>query len=52
LDFAVLAYLIVALFLAVWFVSLALWKLGRFDQRYAEEVIRFTPREREVDTRV
>ena len=34
LDFGVLGYIIVALFLLAWGVSLATWKLGRIEQRY------------------
>jgi nickel/cobalt transporter (NiCoT) family protein len=34
LDFTVHGYSIVDLFFAAWLVSVALWKLGRFDQRY------------------
>lgn len=34
-DFGVLGYLIVALFLAAWGASVAWWKLGKLEQRYA-----------------
>lgn len=34
LDFGVLGYLIVGLFVFAWLISVALWKLGRFDARY------------------
>jgi len=40
LDFTVLGYVIVCLFLTVWLVAVALRKLGRFDQRYGTELIR------------
>jgi nickel/cobalt transporter (NiCoT) family protein len=35
LDFGVLGYAIVALFLFTWGLSVALWRWGRFEQRYA-----------------
>jgi nickel/cobalt transporter (NiCoT) family protein len=35
LDFGVLGYLIVAMFLLAWGLSLALWKFGRMEQRYS-----------------
>lgn len=34
LDFGVLGYLVVALFLVAWASSVAVWKLGRLDVRY------------------
>jgi high-affinity nickel-transport protein len=34
LDFGVLGYIIVGLFLLAWGLSLALWKFGRIEQRY------------------
>jgi len=34
LDFGILGYLIVGLFLLAWGLSVALWKLGRVEQRY------------------
>lgn len=34
LDFGVLGYVIVAIFLAAWGVSAALWKFGRIEERY------------------
>ena len=34
LDFGVLGYLIVGLFLLAWALSVALWKLGRIEERY------------------
>jgi high-affinity nickel-transport protein len=34
LDFGVLGYLIVGLFLAAWGLSVALWKFGHIEQRY------------------
>ena len=33
-DFGMMGYAIVAFFLAAWMISVAIWKLGRFDQRY------------------
>jgi high-affinity nickel-transport protein len=35
LDFSIVGYLIVALFLAAWGLSVALWKFGRMEQRYS-----------------
>jgi high-affinity nickel-transport protein len=35
LDFGVLGYLIVGLFLLAWGLSVAFWKLGRIEQRYS-----------------
>ena len=35
LDFGILGYLIVALFLLAWALSVAVWKFGRLEQRYA-----------------
>jgi high-affinity nickel-transport protein len=35
LDFSILGYLIVAIFLAAWALSVALWKFGRIEQRYS-----------------
>jgi hypothetical protein len=35
LDFGVLGYLIVGLFLLVWGSSVAIWRLGRLEQRHA-----------------
>jgi len=35
LDFGILGYLIVAVFLAAWALSVALWKFGRIEQRYS-----------------
>jgi high-affinity nickel-transport protein len=35
LDFGMLGYAIVGLFLAAWAISVAVWKLGRVEQRYA-----------------
>jgi high-affinity nickel-transport protein len=35
LDFGVLGYLIVAMFLLAWGLSVAWWKFGRLEQRYA-----------------
>jgi high-affinity nickel-transport protein len=39
LDFGRLGYLVVALFLLVWGLSVALWKFGRLDQRYRFEPV-------------
>ena len=36
LDFGVLGYLIVGLFLVAWALSVAWWKLGRIEERYGE----------------
>jgi len=36
IDFGVLGYVIVGLFLLAWGLSVALWKLGRIEQRYAQ----------------
>ncbi|MBS0445315.1 MAG: HoxN/HupN/NixA family nickel/cobalt transporter [Proteobacteria bacterium] len=36
LDFGVLGYVIVGLFLASWAISAALWKFGRIEERHAE----------------
>jgi high-affinity nickel-transport protein len=35
LDFGILGYLIVGMFLAAWGLSVALWKFGRIEQRYS-----------------
>ncbi len=35
LDFGVLGYVVVGLFLLAWGVSVAVWKLGRVEERYA-----------------
>ena len=35
LDFGTLGYLIVGLFLLAWGLSVAIWKFGRIEQRYA-----------------
>ncbi len=35
LDFGMLGYVIVAAFLAAWAVSVAVWKFGRYEERYA-----------------
>ncbi|MEP6634807.1 MAG: hypothetical protein ABJA62_11425, partial [Luteimonas sp.] len=37
LDFGVLGYVIVGIFLAAWAISVAYWKFGRIQQRYGEE---------------
>jgi len=36
IDFGVLGYLIVGLFLLAWGVSVAIWKFGRVEERYAQ----------------
>ena len=38
LDFGVLGYIIVGMFLAAWLVSAALWKLRRVEERYGGAV--------------
>jgi nickel/cobalt transporter (NiCoT) family protein len=35
LDFGILGYLIVAMFLLAWALSVAAWKFGRIEQRYS-----------------
>jgi high-affinity nickel-transport protein len=35
LDFGVLGYLIVGMFLLAWALSVAFWKFGRIEQRYS-----------------
>jgi len=35
IDFGTLGYAIVALFLGVWAAAAAVWRLGRFEARYA-----------------
>ena len=35
LDFGILGYLIVGMFLAAWGLSVALWKFGKIEQRYS-----------------
>jgi len=35
LDFGILGYLIVGMFLLAWGISVAFWKLGRIEQRYS-----------------
>jgi len=35
LDFGILGYLIVGMFLAAWALSVAVWKFGRLEQRYS-----------------
>ena len=35
IDFGITAYLIVAVLMVAWHASLAMWRLGRLDQRYA-----------------
>jgi nickel/cobalt transporter (NiCoT) family protein len=36
LDFGILGYFIVGLFLLAWVVSVLLWKFGRYEQRYGQ----------------
>jgi high-affinity nickel-transport protein len=36
LDFGITGYLIVGLFLLAWGLSVALWKFGRVEERYAQ----------------
>jgi high-affinity nickel-transport protein len=38
LDFGILGYIIVALFLAAWLTSVALWKFGRIEERYGAQL--------------
>ena len=38
LDFGVLGYIIVALFLLAWALSVALWKFGRIEERYGSQL--------------
>jgi high-affinity nickel-transport protein len=38
LDFGMLGYLIVGLFLLAWGLSVAVWKFGRLEQRYAAQL--------------
>jgi nickel/cobalt transporter (NiCoT) family protein len=38
LDFGVLGYLIVGVFLLAWASSVAIWKFGRLEQRYAGQI--------------
>jgi high-affinity nickel-transport protein len=38
LDFGILGYLIVALFLLAWALSVALWKFGRIEERYGSQL--------------
>ena len=38
LDFGMLGYLIVGLFLLAWGLSVAVWKFGRIEQRYAAQI--------------
>src|SRR3984885_10352917 len=38
LDFGVLGYLIVGMFLLAWALSVALWKFGRIEQRYGPQL--------------
>jgi high-affinity nickel-transport protein len=38
LDFGVLGYLIVGLFLLAWALSVAIWKFGRIEKRYAAQL--------------
>ena len=38
LDFGILGYLIVGLFLLAWVLSVALWKFGRIEERYGSQL--------------
>jgi high-affinity nickel-transport protein len=38
LDFGILGYIIVGLFLVAWSMSVALWKFGRFEERYRTQL--------------
>jgi high-affinity nickel-transport protein len=38
LDFGILGYVIVALFLLAWALSVAIWKFGRIEERYAGQL--------------
>jgi high-affinity nickel-transport protein len=38
LDFGILGYLIVGLFLLAWGLSVAVWKFGRIEQRYGAQL--------------
>jgi hypothetical protein len=38
LDFGVLGYIIVGIFLVAWLVSVALWKLRRVEDRYGDAI--------------
>lgn len=38
LDFGILGYLIVGLFLLAWALSVALWKFGRIEERYGSQL--------------
>ncbi|MGH6683285.1 MAG: HoxN/HupN/NixA family nickel/cobalt transporter, partial [Pseudolabrys sp.] len=39
LDFGVLGYVIVGVFLASWIISVAIWKFGRIEQRFVQPVM-------------
>jgi nickel/cobalt transporter (NiCoT) family protein len=39
LDFGILGYLIVGLFLVAWILSVALWRFGRVEQRYCTALV-------------
>jgi high-affinity nickel-transport protein len=38
LDFGILGYIIVGLFLLAWGASVAVWKFGRIEQRYTAQL--------------
>ncbi|MCK9194159.1 MAG: hypothetical protein M0P19_09845, partial [Nevskia sp.] len=38
LDFGSLGYVVVGLFLSAWAGSIALWKFGRYEQRYGGQL--------------
>ncbi len=38
LDFETIGYGIVAIFVVSWVISMAYWKLNRFEQRYASVI--------------
>ena len=44
LDFGVLGYLVVGVFLMAWGISVALWKFGRIQERYGAKFDADTPR--------
>jgi high-affinity nickel-transport protein len=39
LDFGLLGYVIVGLFLLAWGLSVAVWKFGRYEEKYAPSVV-------------
>jgi high-affinity nickel-transport protein len=38
LDFGILGYIVVGLFLLAWGLSVAIWKFGRFEQRHVPRI--------------